>query len=113
MAQEKDIVLIYLEDAPIFFARIEDISPDHKKDWYHVKLLVLQVPVSTITWILRDIYIEGGEFTMNGKRMRLELVVCPDEPIESINEEKEEEEKTSPKSPQDAKVISLSDRKPK
>ncbi len=113
MAQEKDVVLIYLEDAPVFFARIEDISPDIKKDWYHVKLLVLQVPLTTITWILRDIYIDGGEFTMNGKKMRLELVVCPDEPKEESKEEKEEEEKTSPESPQDAKVISLSDRKPK
>lgn len=74
MAQEKDIVLIYLEDAPISFARIEDIQADHKKNWYHVTLLMLQVPLQTVSWILKNNYINGEEFTMQGKRMRLELV---------------------------------------
>ena len=32
MAKENDVVLIYLEDQPISFARIESISPDVKKD---------------------------------------------------------------------------------
>jgi len=59
MAKENDIVLIYLEDEPIAFARIEHISPDVKKDWYNVKLLMLQVPLQATTWILRDIYING------------------------------------------------------
>jgi hypothetical protein len=80
MAVENDIVLIYFEDKPLTFARIETISPDHKPNWYHVKLLMLQVPVQVVTWILRDTYIDGGEFTMNGKRMRLEKVRVPDEP---------------------------------
>ena len=77
MTTENDVVLIYFEDRPISFARIEDISPDVKKDWYHVKLLLLQVPLQVVTWILRDIYINGGEFTMEGKKIRLEKVVCP------------------------------------
>ena len=77
MAQENDIVLIYFEGEPLVFARIEDIEPDAKPDWYHVTLLMLQVPLQTVTWILRDVYINGGEFTMNGKRMRLEKVVAP------------------------------------
>ena len=47
---------------------------------YHVKLLLLQMPPQVVTWILRDVYIGGTEFTMNGKRMRLEKVVVPDEP---------------------------------
>lgn len=80
MATENDIVLIYLEDEPLSFARIEDILTDSKPDWYHVKLLLLQIPLQVVTWILRDVYIEGTEFTMNGKRMRLEKVVAPDEP---------------------------------
>ncbi len=67
MTKEKDIVLIYFEDQPTGFARIEDISPDVKKDWYLVKLLILQIeqPLHTITWILRDCYIDGDEFTTN------------------------------------------------
>jgi len=80
MAKENDVVLIYLEDQPLSFVRIEEISPDMKKDWYHVKLLMLQVPVQVVTWILRDIYIDGQEFTMSGKRVRLEPVVCPKAP---------------------------------
>ena len=80
MAAENDLVLIYLEDKPLSFARIEDILADSKPDWYHVKLLLLQVPPQIVTWILRDVYIEGTEFTMQGKRMRLEKVLVPDEP---------------------------------
>lgn len=77
MTGEKDIVLIHFEDKPLSFARIEGIEPDHKPGWYHVRLLLLQVPVQVVTWILRDAYIDGGEFTMNGKRMRLEKVEPP------------------------------------
>lgn len=80
MAAVNDIVLIHFEDKPLTFARIEDISPDHKPGWYHVKLLMLQVPLQVVTWILRDAYIDGGEFTMNGKRMRLAKVQAPEEP---------------------------------
>jgi len=78
MAKENDIVLIHFEDQPLSFARIEEILPDNKPDWYHVKLLMLQIPIQVVTWILRDRYIMGDEFTMNGKRMRLERVVCPE-----------------------------------
>ncbi len=77
MATEQDIVLIYHEDKPLTFARIEEILPDHKPDWYHVRLLILQVPVHTVTWILRDVYINGETFTMGGKSMRLERVEPP------------------------------------
>ena len=77
MAVENDLVLIHQEDQPILFARIEEILPDAKPDWYHVKLLMLQVPPQVVTWILRDVYIDGQEFTMNSLRMRLEKVVSP------------------------------------
>ena len=79
MTTINDIVLIYFEDNPLIFARIEDISPDIKKDWYLVKLMILQVPLQVVTWILREEYINGDEFTMNEKRMRLEKVECPEE----------------------------------
>lgn len=74
---ESDIVLIFLEDVPLSFARIESILPDSKPHWYHVKLLMLQVPLYVVTWILRDEYIDGASFTMDGKQMRLERVACP------------------------------------
>ena len=82
MTTINDIVLIHLEDEPISFARVEDISPDHKKGWYQIKLLMLQIPLQTVTWILKDLYINGEEFQMGGQRMRLEKVECPEEEID-------------------------------
>ena len=74
MAREGDVVLIYHEDNPTVFARVEGIRPDMKKDWYHITLLLLTIPTQTVTWILKDVYIEGETFTMGGKPMRLEAV---------------------------------------
>ncbi len=109
MTQVNDIVMIYFEDDPVGFARVEDISPDIKKDWYHIKLLMLQIPLQNITWILKGDYIEGAEFTMNGNRMRLEKVVAPEEPDKTDPGETPEEEKEKPSKP--GKVISFTDRK--
>jgi len=111
MTQKNDVVLIYFEDKPAGFARVEDILPDHKKDWYHIKLLMLQIPLQTITWILKDIYIEGAEFTMNGNRMRLEKVVSPDEPDQKSPEDLPAESSGNRKKTDKSKVISLRDRK--
>jgi hypothetical protein len=78
MAQENDVVLIYFEEQPMVFARIEKITPDAKPEWFQVKLLFFQVPLQAVTWILRPAYINGEPFTMGGKQMRLEKVVCPE-----------------------------------
>ncbi|MCD6186500.1 MAG: hypothetical protein J7K84_12120 [Deltaproteobacteria bacterium] len=108
MSQENDIVLIYCEDKPLAFARIEEFLPDHKNDWYHVKMLILQIPLQTVTWLLRTAYIEGVEFTMDGKKMRLEPVISPerDKKIKPQAEQKKRKPKTGT-----SRVISLADRK--
>ena len=113
MADINDLVLIYFEDKPLSFARIEEILPDSKPDWYHVKLLMLQIPPQMVTWILRDIYINGEEFTMNEKRMRLEAVVVPEEPQPPEDNDEEEKKVDSQKKSGKAEVISLSDLKKK
>jgi hypothetical protein len=113
MATENDLVLIYFEDNPLSFARIENILPDSKPDWYHVKLLLLQMPPQLVTWILRDVYINGTEFTMNGKRMRLEKVVVPDEPESPEAIGKQDETDEPAEAVGKAKVISLKDIKKK
>jgi hypothetical protein len=74
MASIGDVVLIYHNEQPAFFARVEDILPDHKRDWYQVKLLVLQVPLTEVTWILKEEYINGAIFTMDGDSVRVEKV---------------------------------------
>jgi hypothetical protein len=132
LTQENDVVLIHFEDKPLMFARIEEILPDAKPDWYHVKLLMLQIPLQVVTWILRDAYIDGDEFTMSGHKMRLEKVICPefsdDVPEEDIHDRKEDtivSEATQPApvmeqdtddddspddTPEGAEVISFTDR---
>ncbi len=116
MAKVNDVVLIYLEDAPVSFARVESILPDAKKDWYHIKLLMLQIPLQAVSWILKDEYINGAQFHMNGKKMRLEEVKSPieeltasDKPPATPNQAKIESDGT----PQNKKadIISFSDLK--
>jgi hypothetical protein len=116
MATINDIVLIYMEENPLSFARIESIDPDHKGGWFHVKLLMLQIPLQVVTWILRDVYIDGEIFTMGGKEMRLEKVVCPREELE--DDASPEKEPSAVKhdendSGAEAKVISFADLKKK
>lgn len=111
-----DIVLIYYEGNPLAFARIESIEPDIKRGWYHVKLLLLQIPLRVVTWILRDVYINGEIFTMDGKEMRLERVVCP--PDEDGDPDMDDtktfaEKKAGKPEHQNSKVISLADLKKK
>lgn len=125
MTLEGDLVLVHMEKTPAFFARIESITADVKPDWYHVKMLVLQVPLLTITWILREAYINGDEFTMGGRPVRLEKVVSPEEAEPSSppadrtggkGEEGPEGEKApAPDSevPEKRKVVSLADRRKK
>ncbi len=106
MAKENDVVSLYFEDKPLIFARIEKILPDAKPDWYHVKLLILQTPLYSVTWILRDTYIEGEEFTMSGKKVRMEIVVCPEESAKHTFQKKKQE---TSKKPGGAKIISLAE----
>lgn len=130
MTQVGDLVLVYMEGSPAFFARIEEIAPDIKPEWFQLKMLVLQVPLLVITWILREAYINGEEFTMGGRAMRLEKVVSPEGlsgetgPVEDFaGQEGEEASREAPgdaKAPPAAspgagkgKVVSLLDRKKK
>jgi hypothetical protein len=98
MAREGDVVLIYHEDNPTAFARVEDIRPDMKKDWYHITLLLLTIPTQMVTWILKDTYIEGEVFTMGGKPMRLEAVKKV--VLEEVKKQPvEDDERKTPKKP--------------
>lgn len=92
MTKEGDVILVYVENKPAFFARIEVISPDVKPEWFQVKMLVLQIPLVVITWILRERYINGDEFTMGGTPIRMERVEAPPEPEPATDEEEGEEE---------------------
>lgn len=71
---EKDVVQIYIEEEPSFFARIEKIVADMKKGWWQVTFLMLKNPLSDFIWILDNQQIRGAEFTMNNVPIRIEKV---------------------------------------
>jgi hypothetical protein len=113
-----------MDNNPAFFAKVEEIESDVKPGWYQVKLLVLQVPLLVVTWILRETYYNGDEFTMGGRPMRIEKVVAPVEtPAESASGEagktsaKPElvvrKKQKEAKAGKQGKVISMSDRRKK
>lgn len=77
MATINDLVLVHVDNRPGFYARVEEISPDVKKGWWQVKLLVLSFPLQVYTWILDESQIDGADFTMGGTPMKLEKVVSP------------------------------------
>jgi hypothetical protein len=105
MPKINDVVLVYFENKPLFFARVESMTPDAKPGWYQVRLLILQLPLATVTWILRRAYMEGEEFTMGGKPMRIEPVAVPEEPPKEGDGTETETPRPTPK------VIPLAPRK--
>jgi len=103
---ENDLVLIYIENKPTFFARVEKIYPDVKPNWWRVKLLILQVPVLIATWILDEDQVRGAEFTMNGTPVRIEKVEAPPDP--DIDHQSHEEETSRQRShKKTARILSL------
>jgi hypothetical protein len=77
MAMIGDVVEVYYRDKPAFYARIDSITPDIKKNWFMVELLILTTPLRKVTWTLREEYINGVPFTMEGNEIRIEAVSPP------------------------------------
>jgi hypothetical protein len=116
MTSAGDLVLVHMDDQPTFFARIESIDPDIKTEWFQVKMLVLQLPLIVVTWILREPYINGEQFTMGGRPIKITKVVSPEEkPAQSSVEQSVESLQVPPSSAsqEGKKVVSLADRRKK
>jgi hypothetical protein len=112
MATINDLVLVHVEDKPGFYARIEDISPDVKKGWWAVKLLVLTFPLQVYTWILDETQIAGASFTMGGTPLKIEKIVSPVQvEVEKKGKQKSPEPSPGGTDPARPKVVSLLDRK--
>lgn len=112
MTTINDLVLVHVDNKPGFYARIEDISPDVKKGWWVVKLLVLTFPLQVYTWILDESQIDGAGFTMGGTPLMLEKIQSPVVHHEIQQPSEPPEDKSSGvESPSRAKVVSLLDRK--
>lgn len=116
MATINDVVLVYVDQKPGFYARIDEIVPDSKPGWWQAKLLVLTFPLQVFTWILDEYQLEGADFTMGGTPLRMELLVSPIELERVENEKKEKEKELAKKARKEMgaqKVISLQDRRKK
>lgn len=117
---EQEIILIYVQEKPAFFARVEKIIPDVKKNWWRVSMIVLQVPVKIVTWIIDGEQIQGAEFTMGGIPIRIEHIEVPAHPdlseLDESNsittpEETNRQEKQVEESPKKARILSLGSNK--
>lgn len=108
---EQDLVLIYIEEKPAFYARVENITADVKPKWWQVQFLILSIPAQLATWIIDDEQIRGADFTMGGTPIRIEKVRMPDI-TEHTGEDRKRSEKSAPEQEkkQKARVLSLSDR---
>ncbi|UCE05907.1 MAG: hypothetical protein JSW07_20330 [bacterium] len=103
---ERDVILVYIDNNPTFFAQIENITPDVKKGWWRVKLIILQIPLMVTIWILDNEQIRGADFTMGGTPIRIEKVVAPAfSPEIEKSEQQESEMETGFK--KQARIISL------
>jgi hypothetical protein len=114
MATIGDLVLVHVDDRPGFFARIEDISPDVKKGWWQVKLLVLTMPLQVYTWTLDTSQVAGASFTMGGTPIQLEKVVSPVEVTERPQRDAGADQppvQATAKGSDRGKIVSLTDRK--
>lgn len=126
---ESDLILVYVQEQPGFFARVEKFTPDHKPNWWQVQLLVLQAPPTLTTWILRREQINGEPFTMNGTPIRIEKVRAPKEKTAGLESQFQEEQDQSSATPSaqnedkasgpmdtakaKARILTLGDRSPK
>lgn len=72
MVQPGDVILVYVDEKPSFYGRVENILPDVKKGWRNFIFLSLTHPIQKITWILEPSQIDGDEFTMGGTPMRIQ-----------------------------------------
>ncbi len=81
-----DILLVHHKGKAVSYARVEHIAADVKPPWWQITLLILALPTQKVTWILREEYIDGGEFTMGGETMRLERLAPPQGPEEPLPE---------------------------
>lgn len=104
---ERDVILVYIDNNPTFFARIENITPDVKKGWWRVKLLILQIPLMVTTWILDNEQIRGVDFTMGGTPIRIEKVIAPTFVSEETEKSLEQESEIETETKKQARIISL------
>ncbi len=77
MFYPSEVILIYMHEKPVFFARIESVKPDVKKNWWKMTFTILTLPLQSMTWTLDNDQMRGSSYTMGGNPMRIERVDAP------------------------------------
>lgn len=110
MFSKGEVILVYIQNEPAFFARVEEVRSDVKRGWWQLTFLILSIPLKKMTWILDDDQVRGAEFTMGGTPVRIERVV---EPKETIQPQTSSSQESAPEKKQDkeggARILSLFD----
>ena len=101
--QPLEVVLVFINEEPAFFARVENVKPDIKKKWWQLTLLMLTIPLKTIQWKLDDDQMRGHPFTMKSVPMQIRRVERPQEEYAPPSHE------TKPENNSSSNVISLFD----
>ena len=110
-----DILLIHKQEEPVVYARVEEIVADVKPHWWQIRLLILHPPAQEATWILREEYIDGDNFTMGGEPLRLERLGPPSAMLAggSLAEDEKPAGQDNASENNGEKVVSLFHRRPR
>ncbi|HSH70411.1 MAG TPA: hypothetical protein VK997_10870 [Deferrisomatales bacterium] len=109
LTQPRDVVLVYVDDEPTFYARVEEILLDRKSGWRQLRFQVLTLPPQELTWILEPNQIDGDTFTMGGTPVRIERLPEPRPSVDPETGEAIKEPQQAPQTP--GEVISFPPRK--
>jgi len=74
MFRPGEVLLVYFQQQPSFFMRVEKVEADAKKHWWRLHFITLTIPIEPVTWILDDDQMRGEGFTMDGHPIHLERV---------------------------------------
>ncbi len=69
-----EVLLVYVQEKPAFYIRIDQLVPDRKKGWWQVHFTALTLPSEHLVWLLDNDQIRGADFTMQGNPIRLDRV---------------------------------------
>jgi len=74
MFQSSEVLMVYFQQQPSFFMRVERVDADLKKGWWRLHFITLTIPIEAVTWILDEVQMRDEGFTMDGQPVRLERV---------------------------------------
>ena len=105
--KEGEVLLVFFQDEPAFFIRVENILADKKKGWWHTQFITLTLPINEMSWILSDDHIRGSEFKMQNNPVRLKRITGTH--LDTMQPPEGNTEKKIFTEPKSANIISMFD----